>query len=252
MAKYHKILYLLFFVVSILIGCATSSQSRFPTDDSRGLSRETGRAFLVETQTETSGYGLYSYLLFGSPPTDDIVRERYLQAINSYLNIIVDISKLRKYFPPNELNITYLPLNLPPPSTISAEWILDHYNYARARYLLRTLRGSLRDGPYIISTLKPLSTFKTAPAKYLFQDMSSVPPQLIAKWVKEFINQASKERYWEENTISHFVLVMRTRIEMASDGLSEVQKAGLNLKEMITLIDTLSAVGLKPDRLGRF
>lgn len=236
MTKYTKTLSLLFFVLSILIGCATGIQSEFPTDDSRGLSRETGRAFLVDTQTEAPGYGLYSYLLFGSPPNNDIIRQRYLQAIIDYRNIIVNIAELRKYFSPHELNITYLPLNLPPPSDPTAEWILDHYNYARARSLLRTLRGSLRDGPYIISTLKPLNTFKTSPDKYLFQDMSSVPPHLISAWVKEFINQAAKERYWEEATARRLVLALRDTIGIISSGVPEVQKA---LKENIDWLKTL-------------
>src|SRR5712692_7203731 len=32
--------------------------------------RETGRAFLIGEQPEAKGYGLYSYLLFGTPPTE--------------------------------------------------------------------------------------------------------------------------------------------------------------------------------------
>jgi hypothetical protein len=56
------------------------SQSRLPT---RG-NRETGRSFLVSGEPETTGYGLYSYLLLGSPPTA-ASRERYLKAIEEYL-----------------------------------------------------------------------------------------------------------------------------------------------------------------------
>ncbi len=230
MTNYLKTLSLVCFTLSILVGCAT-----FPITKSRGLSRETGRAFLVETQIEEPGYGLYSYLLFGSPPSNDSVRKLYLQAITDYVNIIVDISELEKYIPRQELNITYLPLNLPPPPSPSAEWILDHYNYARARSLLRTLRRELRDGPYIISTLKPLSTFQTTPDKYLFQDMSSVPPHLISSWVKEFINQAAKERHWDEKTTWQLVLNLRDEIGIAAVGFPEVQKA---LKENIAWLKT--------------
>src|SRR5712692_7203729 len=42
--------------------------------------RETGRAFLIGEQPEAKGYGLYSYLLFGTPPTE-ATRERYLNLI---------------------------------------------------------------------------------------------------------------------------------------------------------------------------
>ena len=47
-------------------------------------SRETGRAFLLSDQAETTGYGLYSYLLLGSRPTA-ATRERHLKSIAEYL-----------------------------------------------------------------------------------------------------------------------------------------------------------------------
>src|SRR5262249_57938260 len=36
----------------------------------RGLSRETARSLLATGQSEMAGYGLYSYLLLGAPPSD--------------------------------------------------------------------------------------------------------------------------------------------------------------------------------------
>jgi hypothetical protein len=231
MRRYIKSISLLIYCIPIIIGsCASLKQSEPSGDESRGLSRETGRAFLVETQIEEPRYGLYSYLLFGSPPSNDIVRERYMQVITAYKNMVVDITALEKYIPRQELNITYLPLDLPPPSNPSVEWIFEHYNYARARALLRNLRGSLRDGPYIISTLKPLSATQNPPEKYLFQDMSSVQPHLISSWVKEFINQAAKERSWNEEKTMHFVLKLRSAIGLGAEAWSEVEKAVLKEK----------------------
>lgn len=233
MKKYFKHFFLLIFCVPIVIGsCSPLHQTS--GNQSRGLSRETGRAFLVDTQIEEPGYGLYSYLLFGSPPINDIVRQRYIQAITAYKDIIIDIKDLEKYIPLKELNITYLPIDLPPPSNASAEWILEHYNYARAKALLRTLPGSLREGPYIISTLNPLSTTQTPPEKYLFQDMTSVVPDVISLWVKEFITQASQEHSWNEETAKQFALRLRSSLALVTEASSKVKKAQkTGLKDMI-------------------
>jgi len=236
MSTKHEIAAFLIIVSCILSGCASSTVGvRSQPDESRGLSRETGRAFLIDTQTETPGYGLYSYLLFGSRPTNDLERKRYLEAITNYVNAMDDIAGLGKYIRPKELNVTYVPLDLPPPLDPTPQWILKHYNYSRARLLLRIFQRQLRSGPYIISTLKPLSFLKVPPDKYLFQDLSTVPPSVISIWVREFISQAGKERFWEENTLSHFVVVFRTDIAMFSKGLSEVQKSAL--QDMIILVE---------------
>src|SRR5439155_10381933 len=56
---------------------------------------ETGRSFLVGEQAEEKGYGLYSYLLFGSPPSD-ATRARYLRAIEAYLEKIPSVTSLEK------------------------------------------------------------------------------------------------------------------------------------------------------------
>lgn len=184
---------------------------------------ETGRSFLVGSEPEVQGYGLYSYLLFGSPP-DDTSRERYTKAVEAYLLLIPDIKSLEKYLQPRELNVTYLPVDDTPPTTVLAGWVLEHYNYARGRALLRTLPGNHRDGPYIVSVLKPLSGTSSLAGQYLYQDLSSVPPQLASAWVKEFLNQAAQERFWEASSAEELVLKMRTTIGILAMGLPDVRK----------------------------
>lgn len=192
-----------------------------------GASRETGWSFLLPNQVESKGYGLYSYLLFGSPP-NRAMRERYLRVIEAYLTLIPHISRLERYFPPSELNITYLPIEDEPPQgeglRTLAEWILDHYDYARARFLLSKVAGPDRRGPYIISGLKPPDR-SAVRASFLYQDMSHVPPSLAWSWTKEFLNQAAQERFWEERTLPKLRLRIRTTIAILATGLPEVQKA---------------------------
>lgn len=194
-------------------------------EEERGL-RETGRSFLVGNEAEAQGFGLYSYLLFGSPP-DDTSRERYLKAVEAYLQLIPEITSLEKYLSPDELNVTYLPLEGAPPKTVPANWVLEHYNYARARALLKGLPGAYRDGPYIVSSLKPLSGVASISGQYLFQNLSSVPPDLVSSWEKEFLNQTAQERFWDERSTEKLVLKLRTTIGVLAVGLPDVRK-GLN------------------------
>lgn len=51
----------------------------------RVFAREINRAFLVEGQSEVPWYGLYSYLVFPSPP-DVENRARYMQALEAFLD----------------------------------------------------------------------------------------------------------------------------------------------------------------------
>jgi len=190
----------------------------------RGLSRETARSLLSAGQSEIAGYGLYSYLLLGAPPSE-ASRERYLKAIEAYLALIPDVTSLEEYLPRGELNVFYLPVRGTPPSALTAQWTLDNYDYARARSLLRGLPEPNRDGPYILAAFKPVGGAGTVPGPYLFQNLSSVPPHLAASWVKEFLNQAAQERFWEEKTAMQLAQRMRATVGIMGSGLPEVKKA---------------------------
>ena len=107
--------------------------------------RIAARAFLVMGAKEDAGYGLYSYLLFGSPPTDS-TRPRYLKAIQAYLTLIQTVTDMRAYRSADQLNITYLPVKVRTPDSPAAEWLLDNYDFARARVLLDLLPSAIRQG----------------------------------------------------------------------------------------------------------
>jgi hypothetical protein len=192
----------------------------------RGLSRETGGAFLAAGQSEAAGYGLYSYLLLGAPPSESS-RERCLKAIEAYLSLVPDVMSLEEYVPRRELNIFYLPVRVEPAKPLAGQWVLDNYDYARARSLLRALPGPNRDGPYILAAFRPLGGAAAGPVSgpYLFQDLSSVPPHLAASWVREFLNQAAQERFWEERTAVQLTQRMRVTVGIMGAGLPEVRKA---------------------------
>ena len=64
-----------------------------------------------------------------------------------------------------------------------------------------------------------------AAGSYLFQDLSSVPPHLAASWVREFLNQAAQERFWEEKTAVQLAQRLRATVGIMGAGLPEVRKS---------------------------
>jgi hypothetical protein len=201
--------------------------------------QEVGRNWLLPDQTEDQGYGLYSYLLFGSRPEGESAK-RYLQSIEAYLRLIPDLAALQKHFKPQELNVMSLPLLQPPsdPPAVTAEWVLANYDYSRARSLMKALPGTNRMGPYLVSSLVPLSQASVRREKYLFQDLSTVPPKLVSLWVREFLNQAAQQEIWQESTGAMLALRMRTTIGQVAIAFPEVQDAlnRLGLPDISTLL----------------
>ena len=189
---------------------------------------ETGRAFLVKGKSEMVGYGLYSYLLLGSPVTESS-RDRFLGAIDAYLRMIGEIERFGAYFDAGKLNVTYLPVTAPVSEAIpSAQWILDNYDYARARAVLDLLPGTHREGPYIVSLLKPATKFHGSLGPYLVQDLSTVPtkpPELISWWIREFLDQAAQEHFWQPKTLESLVLKLRTTVAIVAVGVPEVKRS---------------------------
>jgi hypothetical protein len=194
---------------------------------------------LIKPSAEDSGYGLYSYVLFGSGP-DDATRPRYESTIQAFLETLADVHQLAaEKVPLQRLNITYLPVQRNPGNTPpAAPNILEIYDYAMSETLLSKLPGGLRtQGPYIVSTLHPLSS-APEPGQFLYQDLSTVPPSLIALWIKQFIEQASQDRFWEASAIRQFALDLRTAIEVAALALPDVERAPSEWKSiMASLID---------------
>ena len=52
-----------------------------------------------------------------------------------------------------------------------------------------------------------------------------MPPHLAASWVKEFLNQAAQERFWDERTGARLALKLRVTVSVLGEGLPEVRKA---------------------------
>lgn len=195
---------------------------------------DTGRDFLLPGDVEREGYGMYSYLLWWNMPVQDD-RSRFINIISAFMlmpkisteegservvNSAGQLTEPASTTPRPQLNVAYIPLNSRPSETPSAEWILDHYDIARARFLLAKLPRHYRSGPYIVSSLIRLSHGLAPDGHYLFQNLSSraVSSDLADAWVRQFQEQVQTQEYWQPNQIRTFVLSLRAKVaDLAAD-----------------------------------
>jgi len=233
--------------------------------NTRVAKRVTASDFLPSSQSEKEGYGLYSYILFGARPESIGSERwrRYYEAIVAYLDIPT-VGEVSRYVPPDSTNLTFLPVALAESELPAAGlatpiqfrfdgqrlaahedlhkasgkqsyhdssngatacMLVGNYDYARAQGLLALLPNSHMEGPYIVSVAEPLSRARALPTQYLYQDLSSVPPELTRLWVKEFMAQAQENEFWKTRSKDQFVLRLRTAIGMISQQIPDFGKS---------------------------
>jgi len=90
-----------------------------------------------------------------------------------------------------------------------AQWVLEHFDYARASVMLAALPGRHLDGPYLVSARRPLTGSERLTGEYGVQDLSAAPPELITAWVKEFIDRSQQDDPFAEGDARTLVLTMR-------------------------------------------
>ncbi len=207
-----------------------------PDENSRGELRESARSLLLAGAEEVPGYALYSYILLGSPPSEQEI-ERYTKTLEAFLTLIPSLARLELYLDGTDtINLTYIPVTRKMDSDMAeslengdyqqaAKWVLRHYDYARARVILGRLDASYREGPYVVSYPAPLTRLKTLDRPHLFQNASTVPPRIAHDWVREFLTQAAQNNYWDEGGFTRFALNLRTTVAVMSRGLKDVRGA---------------------------
>ncbi len=181
-------------------------------------------ALLIKDRSERKGYGLYSYLVIAAPPVGSD-KERVQKFIQTYLDQILAVKALESYFKSSQLNLTYLPVDSEPSDKVTVDWVLDHYDYARAQFLLASFPEKHGSGPFIVSALHPVGGPGTVTGHYVFEDLSSVPPSAIQFWIQQFMSQTAQERFWQPNTLDAVALRLRTAISIAAAGLPDVRNA---------------------------
>jgi hypothetical protein len=220
-------------LVAIASGCdmrGSRDTTSAKASSASALVRLQGRAYLEPGEQEQPGFGLYSYLLFGSPANDH-TRDRYLEAIKAWLEVIEDVD--HGVLDPQSYNVTYVPIKNKPPPKPTAQWVLDNYDFARAARILRSVPGDHLHGPYIISHRYPVRGDSLLTEQYLYQDMSFVEPRIVLPWIKLFLAQSSAPRYWEADQIDLWVLRLRNGIAIAAITLPDVAES---LKKWIAFV----------------
>jgi hypothetical protein len=194
-----------------------------------------GRSFLVGNTAEEPGFGLYSYLLFSSEPVSDEDKQRDLAVIKAFVELLSDVADLQGAgMDKSNLNVTYLlVVDTPQDKVPGPDWILSHYDYARAKVLLHLFHHDVLGGPYVASCLTPLSQGGAAPAQHLWQDMSHVSGSLAASWEKEFERRAGRKDFWAFDTRNQALLGLRDFIATTASALPEVTTASADFKTML-------------------
>ena len=198
-----------------------------PSDTSAGASRTkrlTGYAFLLRGQAEESGYGLYSYILLDHHPSAE-EHDRFVALLVAVL-ARPTVGSLQSYVSRQHINVTEIPLEVDRPEEIAraqtpekmAGWILDNYDYGRATAILGSLPQRAGPGPVIISVLHPANP-EESPRPVFFQDLSHAQPKVMATYVGQFVQQAGKERFWDEPALAAFSVGLSNFLETAANGL---------------------------------
>jgi hypothetical protein len=209
-----------------------------PTRHGPDLSaRETGFDWLTRGSDELPGFSLYSYFLLGSRPTPS-TRPRYLMAIAAFLQRVPTVGTLIEAgFEPEGLNVTYIPVLEPPPAGFDEQWVLDNYDFERARFLLASFAGRHHRGPYIFSVESPLDGPGSPAGRHLKQDLSSCSTRLLDAWITVYLDQASRRDFDRPDRMQSFRVGVRDGIARAAEHVQGVTVAIADLTAWINVFD---------------
>ncbi len=209
--------------------------------DLAGL-RYTGRSLLFPGEEERPGHPLYSYLLYtGAGEGDREERQRFRAAIEAFVGQVRSAEELEEAGAARkEINIFYAPMRAyfaeTTPDNLRLHFaqrspeeqvtlLLEHYDQARADVLKGRLQLS-GNGPYIVSVLRPLTREAVRHDEaFLVQDLSSVPPDLVALWVDEFKRQVVQEATETPEHLRRLALNLRTRIAVLAEAFAITKSA---------------------------
>lgn len=182
------------------------------------------RKFLLGPgQSEMKGYGLYSYVVLTPAGTDKVAMARNRKVLEEWKAKILSLSALERKEPVGKLNAIFVPVtqNTADPDL---DWLEKHYDYRRADHLLQRIPGNYTNGPYLISSPRPLSSRK-ANERLLILDASWATPSTVAFWFSAFTNQAAQERFDVPGNLVLFNLKLRTIISVLAEGIPHAKEA---------------------------
>jgi len=177
----------LFFILLLLIGCIHLN------------------SLLESFGGEEEGYGIYTYVLFGRKIIDhEIFKQNNGQSYKRYETLLEVLVRSTMNFPSNyysnntpkdKINIIYIPVK----KNYSREKpYIRHYNSELSMKYLSHIstfikknptilnRFSISPGPFLISTIRPLSKIRIGAEPMLFVDLSTTNPAAMNEIVAAY------------------------------------------------------------------
>ena len=213
-----------------------------------GCGLRTVRYFLPAGTSEPTGYGLYSYVLFAHPPSDQEM-PAYRAIVKAYLQMLAEGPTTPAQ--PELLNATFLPvkrrmrpqlsqLGTKRSSNMPSDEQLEHliretYDYDRAGEFLDKLKHVHTGGPYIVSNRTALSLATGLQETYLDQDITACgsSPEFAGAWVRLFERSAA-EQNWSSKKLSVFTMDLIAIISKAGEQVSIAEPAIQRAIKLVT------------------
>jgi len=176
------------------------------------------RCLLAANGKEKSGYGLYSYILLTRPISKAHI-ERNEMALRAYWAKMPALSELDRGYDPMSINTAYIFVKrMPQQREVDAQDLVKLYDYDRSLRVIELISDIRREGPLIVASRVPLSTYAGGPLIILY-DLSIFPARTIPPYVDEFLDQASQQDFKASDAVSRLSLRLRTVIGVLSEAV---------------------------------
>src|SRR4029453_569044 len=151
-------------------------------------------------------------------------RALYTAVVTALSTNAISTSAALTYIPPPNINLLLIPVLGTPIKDVSPDWILQHYDYARAAVWLASVSGDWPRGTiYLVSARAPLGNNASL---RITMDLSSVSVNVVDEWVRVFLSQTAKEESWASNAKERLVLQIANTVTILSDTLSQAWHGG--------------------------
>lgn len=206
---------------------------------------ETGYDFLYGKGTESTDYGLYSYIILPS----SFARDRAIAFLYDVFRSVPPAGDLQTES--IRINMLYIPtkkdsknkFSIPKNASREAvrRFLASHYDFSMARLLLDHLcdqpaeevekpcRGALSDGPYILTYGRKISDLTPLPPPILFVDLTNIHKHAFGQFVRAYEEQVKRPDFSDRDRIDTFRLrlldiVLKTAdwVKPVSEGLAGV------------------------------
>jgi hypothetical protein len=184
------------------------------------------RAVLYRGDEDGGQFGVFSYLIAAQKDPGSPVGQRLRAAIAAY-------AREAPYCPldqvdPSRIDIFFVPVTSTRPPDADrtlckgedavATLLFADYDTARAS-ALADKAGLDGQGPYLVASLKPLSTLGVEDRQsLLIWDVSATEPRLVGLAVDEYITSANRSDSWNKTSLRKWAFELRNWIAIGSQG----------------------------------